>query len=171
MAGDCTGSRVGAGCDFVQGSIQRTALLSGVRNGQAQRGTQAGLNAESVADAESFSEVGSATEPADAETGSTYEDSIDAKIKAYVRAGDYDGLRNLLDAASPQQVRTIQAGLTRLESTASQIISKELRGSVNRVFPAEMRDKTLAEINRLAREGNEAARTARKLLQDSRFKK
>jgi hypothetical protein len=88
-----------------------------------------------------------------------------------VRADDHDELRNLLEAANPQQVRAIQAGLQRLESTASQILSKELRGSVNRVFPTEIRDKTLAELDRLAREGNEEAMAASKLLHDNRFKK
>jgi RHS repeat-associated protein len=171
MKGDCTGSRVGAGCDFVQGSEQRTALLAGAPRGQGQRGAQTSVAAQSTADTEDFLEIGSATAPAQEETTSTYEDSIDAKIKAYIRAGDYDGLRNLLDAANPQQVQAIQAGLQRLETPAYRIISKEIRGSVHRRFPTEMLEKTVAEINRLARARDPAAITARKILEDNRFKK
>ena len=57
------------------------------------------------------------------------------------------------------------------EPTAGDIISKEKKGSINRVFPGEMRGKTRSEIDELAKEGNRAARTARKLLTDKRFDK
>jgi hypothetical protein len=55
--------------------------------------------------------------------------------------------------------------------TAGEIISEEKKGSINRVFPEEMRDLTFGEINRLARTGNKVAQTARKLLTDKRFNK
>jgi hypothetical protein len=39
------------------------------------------------------------------------------------------------------------------------------------VFPEEMRDKTRAEIDALAKAGDKAAKTAKKLLTDKRFNK
>lgn len=55
--------------------------------------------------------------------------------------------------------------------TAGEIISKGKRGSINRVFPEEMRGKTMEEITELARKGNRTAQTAKKLLTDKRFDK
>jgi uncharacterized protein RhaS with RHS repeats len=55
--------------------------------------------------------------------------------------------------------------------TAGEIIAQDKKGSINREFPSEMRDKTLEEIRALAREGNRAANTAKKLLTDLRFNK
>jgi RHS repeat-associated protein len=57
------------------------------------------------------------------------------------------------------------------EPTAGEIISAEKKGSINRVFPEEMRDKTRAEIDALAKAGDKAAKTAKKLLTDKRFNK
>lgn len=99
------------------------------------------------------------------------EDSIDAKIKVLTVRGDLNGLKSLLEAANPQQARLISSGIQRLESRAADVIAKELKGSVNREFPTHLRDKSVAEIYRLAREGDSAAQTARKLLTESRFKK
>jgi hypothetical protein len=45
------------------------------------------------------------------------------------------------------------------------------KGSINKVFPEELRNKTVEEIYERARQGNEAARTAKKLLTDGRFRK
>jgi len=168
MAG-CTGSRLGAGCEFVQGSIQRATLILGGE--QARLDRQSTVGGQSGINSESFSEVGSASEQALEETSSTVEDSIDAATKDAIRTGNYDRLKTLLDAASPDQAKVIQAGLKRLESTAEQVIAKELRGSVNREFPTELRHKTLAEIYRRARDGDGVARKAKKLLEENRFKK
>lgn len=55
--------------------------------------------------------------------------------------------------------------------TADEIISKFRKASIRREFPSEMLNRTLEEITRLARAGNKAAQTARKLLTDSRFRK
>jgi len=57
------------------------------------------------------------------------------------------------------------------DPTAGEIISRDKKGSINRVFPGEMRDKTRGEIDELARKGDKAARTARKLLTEKRFNK
>ena len=57
------------------------------------------------------------------------------------------------------------------DPTAGEIISKEKKGSINRVFPEQMRGKTLDEIKKLAGQGDAAAKTAKKLLTDKRFNK
>jgi len=57
------------------------------------------------------------------------------------------------------------------ERTAGEIISADKRGSINRVFPEQFRDKTENEIRRLAARGDRAARTALKLLTNSRYDK
>jgi hypothetical protein len=61
------------------------------------------------------------------------------------------------------------------ERTAGEIISADKKGSINRRFPGEMVDKTLAEIDAIARGSDKAAaraaKTARKLLTDRRFDK
>ncbi len=71
--------------------------------------------------------------------------------------------------AVPPKVNGLE--LQRLETTAADIIAAELRGSVNRVFPGRLREKTLAEILEGARNGDKACQTARKLLTDGRFLK
>ena len=55
--------------------------------------------------------------------------------------------------------------------TAGEIISLTKKGTINRVFPGELRNKTLSEIEKLARAGNRAARTAMKLLRNKRYNK
>jgi hypothetical protein len=57
------------------------------------------------------------------------------------------------------------------QPTAGEIISQSKRGSINRVFPEEMRGKTMEEITKAAKAGDKAAQTARKLLTDKRFDK
>ena len=60
--------------------------------------------------------------------------------------------------------------IQRLTSKAEQIIAKECKGSINREFPSELRDKTLKEIMS-AKTGDSVARKAFQRLNDSRFKK
>jgi hypothetical protein len=55
--------------------------------------------------------------------------------------------------------------------TAGEIISKDKKGSINREFPKEWRDKTLGEIERAAKQGNKSAQKAKKLLGDKDFDK
>jgi RHS repeat-associated protein len=57
------------------------------------------------------------------------------------------------------------------EQTADEIISGSRRGSIRGRFPGQLLDKTLKEIDQLAKSGDKAAQTARKLLTDNRFKK
>jgi hypothetical protein len=66
---------------------------------------------------------------------------------------------------------TASGGADEPERTAGEIISAEKKGSINRVFPEQMRGKTIGEIEKLAKQGDKAARTARKLLTDGRFDK
>jgi len=55
--------------------------------------------------------------------------------------------------------------------TARDIISEKKKAAINHEFPGEYFDKTLAEIERDARQGVENAKKAKKLLTDSRFNK
>ena len=73
----------------------------------------------------------------------------------------------LLDLLHAEGVDPASSG----EQTAGEIISKEKKGSINRVFPEQMRDKTRRQIEELAKDGDRAARTAKKLLTDKRFNK
>jgi len=56
----------------------------------------------------------------------------------------------------------------RANKTAQEIISSEKKGSINKEFPGSMRNKTLKEIEKLAKQGN---RDAKKRLNDKRFDK
>ncbi|MBL8251531.1 MAG: hypothetical protein JNK31_07670 [Candidatus Competibacter sp.] len=76
-----------------------------------------------------------------------------------------------MDALGPIEQATARQAIQRLESTAQQVISKELRGSVNQRFPKELLQKTLQEIYKGASTGDDACITAKKLLNDLRFKK
>jgi len=55
--------------------------------------------------------------------------------------------------------------------SAREIIRDTKLGSINREFPSEMYDKTLEQIEHLAKQGNKAAKKAKKLLTDKRFNK
>ncbi|WP_199928282.1 hypothetical protein [Brevibacillus brevis] len=55
--------------------------------------------------------------------------------------------------------------------TADEYISKNRKGSIRREFPSEYLDRTLNEIEKDAKNGERKARTAKKLLNDNRFKK
>lgn len=55
--------------------------------------------------------------------------------------------------------------------TAKEAIGKYKKGAINREFPTNMYDKTLKEIDKLAKKGNKDAKKAKKLLTDKRFDK
>ena len=59
----------------------------------------------------------------------------------------------------------------RLALKAIDVITKELKGSVHGKFPEELKNKTLEYIFDLAKKGDKAAKTAKKLLTDLRFRK
>jgi ElaB/YqjD/DUF883 family membrane-anchored ribosome-binding protein len=65
------------------------------------------------------------------------------------------------DVLSPAAKQAAQAAIRRLQSKASDVIARECVGKINRVFPEEMREKTLEEIINLAKQGNKAPRPRR----------
>ncbi len=99
--------------------------------------------------------------------------SAHGAIGRAMATGNVTELVGLLECGvgSAAQQAAVKAAIARLNSTAQQIIANELKGSVRKVFPSEMLGKSLAEIIRLAKDGNSAAQTARKLLTDRRFRK
>ena len=100
-------------------------------------------------------------------------DSVSRSLQAAIRYGNTGEIRAVLDTAgdvlSPTARQAAQDALRRLETRAADIIAKELKGSVNAEFPSELRNKTLEEILRLARQGDKAAQKARKLLTDKTY--
>ena len=72
-------------------------------------------------------------------------DSASASIESAIARGDTSTLRSLLESGglNPVQQQAASSGLQRLERTAADIIANELKGSVNRVFPGQLRNKTL----------------------------
>lgn len=100
-------------------------------------------------------------------------DTVTLRIESAILRGDIRNLTNLIESGvlSPAQSSLARAGLQRLTMTAEQVIAKELRGSVLREFPGQLRNKTIAEIFQGARADDKACQTARKLLTDGRFKK
>jgi len=102
-------------------------------------------------------------------------DSVTASLEAAIRNGNPGEIQAILDTAgevlSPAARQAAQTALRRLGSKASDIISRECVGKINRVFPEQMREKTLEEIIRLARQGDKAAQTAKKLLTSGEYLK
>ena len=95
-------------------------------------------------------------------------DTVSEAIKRAAARGDVGELEALLEATGNQAAKS---AIDRLRSRATDIIAKECKGSINREFPEQLRQKTLEEIFELAKKGDESARTAKKLLSDLRFKK
>jgi hypothetical protein len=99
--------------------------------------------------------------------------SDDATIASAIARGDVRQLTTLVEsgALNPAQQQAASAGLQRLTMTAEEIVAAQLKGSVWREFPGQLRNKTLAEIIKGARDGDKACQTAKKLLTDGRFAK
>ncbi len=74
-------------------------------------------------------------------------------------------------AAAAKKIADAAKKAADAERTAADIISKDLKGSVNKEFPGQWRDKTLRDITEAASNGDKSAQTAKKLLTDNRFKK
>jgi RHS repeat-associated protein len=74
-------------------------------------------------------------------------------------------------AAQELEKKLSQEAANRLKSKAEDIIARECKGSINRRFPEEMKQKTLEEIERRAKEGYKPAQTAKKLLESLEYKK
>jgi thioredoxin-like negative regulator of GroEL len=101
------------------------------------------------------------------------DNSVNAAIRQAAARGDLAELETILEATTGNKAAqaAAQAAINRLKSRAADIIARECKGSINREFPGELLEKTLEEILKLARGGDKAAQTARKLLSDLRFKK
>jgi hypothetical protein len=79
--------------------------------------------------------------------------------------GQDEGSKVVKAAGAPKIVRELG------KWTARQVISRYCRGSINREFPREFEDMTIADIWNIARGGNARARTCMKLLKEPRFRK
>ena len=66
---------------------------------------------------------------------------------------------------------TISWATNKDSRTASDIIAKEKKGSINREFPSEWIDKTYGEIKDAAKKGDKSARQAKKLLDSKKYDK
>jgi hypothetical protein len=76
--------------------------------------------------------------------------------------GDIAELETLLDAAATSEERAAaRAAIDRLNTRATDIISKECQASVRKEFPGQMLDETLEQIIDLANSGIKAAKTAK----------
>ena len=103
------------------------------------------------------------------------ESTVDAAIRNAIKRGNTRELQELIEAvgdtAAPGVREAAKKALERLTTEAEKIIAKECKGSVNAEFPEELKKKTLEKIFELAKKGDPAAQTARKLLTENRFKK
>ena len=115
-------------------------------------------------------------------------DSVSTSINNAIMRGDLKELKAILELGestmSQATRQTCKEGIRKLEqeaikkalenrlkSSAQEIISNELKGSVNQKFPSQLYNKTLKEIREMASKGDKDAQTAWKLLNDSRFRK
>jgi RHS repeat-associated protein len=102
-------------------------------------------------------------------------DSVSRSLLEAIKRGDIAEIENILessgDVLSAELKEAARAAIKRLRSKVKDIIAKECKGSVNTEFPDELRERTLEEVMKLAKQGNAAARKALKLLNDLRFKK
>jgi RHS repeat-associated protein len=99
--------------------------------------------------------------------------TVDCAIKQAASRGDVaelEGLLKMLDLTSKQRI-LIQNNIDRLKTKGGDLLAKEIKGSVKSEFPGEMKNKTLAEIIKMANEGNKRAQIAKKLLQSNKYKK
>ena len=101
------------------------------------------------------------------------ESSVDDTIRAAIARGDVRDLETLLDGniVDDAQANTIRNALNKFKSKASDWISQKCKGSINREFPDQMRDKTLKEILDQARQGDSVAKKAWKLLNKGEYQK
>jgi hypothetical protein len=72
--------------------------------------------------------------------------SISIRLDSAIKRGDVGAIEDLLDILSRQEQALAPNAIQRLTSQAEQIISRECKGSINRVFPGQFRNGTLKEI-------------------------
>jgi RHS repeat-associated protein len=96
------------------------------------------------------------------------------RVRSLIRRGDPQALGELLRMIENGEIPLMESGVPdarRLAMKAIDIISKELKGSVHSEFPREMYEKTLEQITQLAKKGDKAAQTAKKLLTQKEYRK
>jgi hypothetical protein len=100
-------------------------------------------------------------------------DSVSASVIRAIASGNARNMRSLAQTLGKNSNagKKLLNAAKRAETKARDIIAKECKGSINKKFPEELKDKTLDQITNLAKQGNKAAQTAKKLLNDKRFKK
>ncbi|WP_231108328.1 RHS repeat-associated core domain-containing protein, partial [Xanthomonas graminis] len=87
--------------------------------------------------------------------------SIDAAIQQALMRGDVGELETILEAAATNEERaSARAAINRLNTRVGDIVSKECRGSINREFPGQYREKNLQELLQDKNAGDSAARKA-----------
>lgn len=104
--------------------------------------------------------------------------SVDSSMLQAIARGNSAEIEEILDDAgdvlSDRVKQAAREAIKKLRTKAKDWIAQKCKGSVNQEFPGEMREKTLEEIKSLAKgKGDLAdkAKTAWKLLTDSRFQK
>ncbi|WP_217698676.1 RHS repeat-associated core domain-containing protein [Pseudoxanthomonas indica] len=98
-------------------------------------------------------------------------DSPNATLRSAIARGDVRQLEAIMESLAPAEQQLAKEAIRKFNSRAADWISRECRGSINREFPSQFRDKTLKEILELSKSGDSMAKKAWKLLNDSRFRK
>ncbi len=99
----------------------------------------------------------------------TGNDTLRAKLLAYISRGDVKGLNNILEALNDPKLRAIaEQAIKKFSTKADDWIAQNCKGSINREFPNFFRDKTLEQIRKGT---SKEAKKAWKLLNDKRFQK
>ena len=98
-------------------------------------------------------------------------DCFNARLQSAIARGDVQQLGTMLEALDPEQQIIARNVIERFGSKTADWMGKYCKGQIQRKFPGQMKDKTLKEIFDLSRTGNRDAKTAWKLLNDSRFRK
>lgn len=97
--------------------------------------------------------------------------TIDAAIQRAIQSGNVGELKTLGETANATQSKLIQQAIDKFSSSARDWIGKNCRGTINRKFPDQLRDKTLEQIRKMSQQGDKSAKTAWKLLNEKRFQK
>ena len=80
-------------------------------------------------------------------------------------------LEALMEALAPEEQVLARNAIEKFSSRAVDWIGRNCRGSINREFPDQFRNRTLKEILDLSKSGDSAAKKAWKLINDNRFRK
>ncbi len=98
--------------------------------------------------------------------------TVDAAIKRAIQQGNIAELQSLAEVAGTQaQQQIIRDAVKRLSTKAGDFVSKFCKSKVNREFPGQFRNKTVAEVIQAARQNVPGAARAKKLITELRFRK